>query len=353
MTNSKLTCLLIGLLCLFATVNSQCITLYANSNQRGRSYNTCSSGNIPTNWNNRVSSFVVATGYTVQLYADNDYEGKSTGPYNAGSYNVPAELNDRLSSLRVFAVDKCPTFYADYNQRGASFQQCISEDVAAKWNDQVSSFVVPAGYTVQLYANGGSTGKAYGPYSAGSYNVPAEFNDQLSSISIFAVRKCPTFYADSNQQGGSFQQCISGDLPSNWNDQVSSFVVPAGYTIQLYANNAYGGKIYGAYNAGSYNVPAELNDQLSSIKVYAVQKCPTFYGDYNQQGGSFQQCSSGNVPDNWNDQVSSFVVPAGYSIQLYADGAYGGKVYGPYTAGSYNVPAEFNDKLSSFKVFIV
>ena len=353
MKNSKVTYLIVGLLCLFATVNSQCVTLYANSNQRGRSYKTCSSGNVPNSWNDRVSSFVVASGYTVQLYADSDYEGKAYGPYNAGSYNVPAELNDQLSSLRVFAAKKCPTFYADYNQQGGSFQQCISEDVPANWNDQVSSFVVPAGYTVQLYADGAYGGKMYGAYSAGSYNVPAEFNDQLSSIRIFAAQKCPTFYADYNQQGSSFQQCISGNVPANWNDQASSFVVPAGYTIQLYADGAYGGKMYGAYNAGSYNVPAEFNDQLSSIKVYAVQKCPTFYADYNQQGGSFQQCSSGNVPDTWNDQVSSFVVPAGYSIQLYADSVYGGKLYGPYAAGSHNVPAEFNDKLSSIKIFIV
>ena len=270
MTNSKVTCLLVGLLCLFATVNSQCVTLYADYDQQGRSYKICSSGDMRDNWNDRVSSFVVAPGYTAQLYADYDYEGK-----------------------------------------------------------------------------------AYGPYNAGSYNVPADFNDQLSSIRIIAARRCPTFYGDYNQQGGSFQQCISGDVSDDWNDQVSSFVVPAGYTIQLYSDDAYGGKLYGAYNAGSYNVPAEFNDQLSSIKVFAVRKCPTFYGDYNQQGDSFQQCSSGNVPSNWNDQVSSFVVPAGYSIQLYADGGYGGKRYGSYTAGSYNVPAEFNDQLSSFKIFIV
>jgi len=270
MKNSQVIYLIVGLFCLFATINSQCVTLYANANQRGRSYNTCSSGNVPSNWNDRVSSFKVARGYTVQLYSDADYEGDSYGPYSAGSYNVPSEFNDDLSSLRVIAASSCPTFYSDYNQQGDSFQQCISGDVPGNWNDEVSSFVVPAGYTIQLYSDGNYGGDMYGAYNAGSYNVPSGFNDELSSIKVFAVSRCPTFYSDYNQQGDSFQQCSSGNVPSNWNDQVSSFVVPARYSIQLYADGGYGGRVYGPYNQGTYNVPSEFNDALSSVKIFIV-----------------------------------------------------------------------------------
>lgn len=364
MKNSTIARLLILLVCLYVGANSQCVRFYADYNHQGQSFQQCSSGNLPANWNDRVSSFVVPNGYTVQLYTDGGYAGKRYGPYNAGSYNVPAEFNDQLSSVRISKAQtpthKCPTFYADYNHQGSSFQQCSSGNVAANWNDRVSSFVVPAGYTVQLYANNGYSGKSYGPYKAGSYNVPADFNDQLSSVKISQVQsqpqvKCPTFYDQKGLAGDSFQQCSSGNVPNKWDNKATSFVVPAGFAVYLYESANYQGKALGPYTQGTYDIPSSFNNRLSSIKIAKPQsqpqpplrKCPTFYKKANQQGASIQLCSTDNMPAGWNDQVASFYVPPGFYVRLFEDTNSRGDCEGLYGAGSYNVPSKLKNDVSS------
>ena len=174
----------------------------------------------------------------------------------------------------------------------------------------------------------------------------------IGCLCMTTYSRCPVFYTDANWQGNRFQLCSSGNVPGRYNDQVSSFVVPAGYSVTLYSDGGYGGRAYGPYTRGSYNVPASLNDQLSSVRVSRVENrnCPTFYTDANLQGNSFQLCSSGNVPAQWNDQVSSIYVPRGYEVRLYADSRHRGRRVGPYRQGSHNVPGNFNDQLSSVVV---
>ena len=354
--NTSLSYLLLMVGCLFINVYSQCPTFYTDSNQQGNSFQLCSNGNVPGQYNDQVSSFTVPAGYSVTLYSDSNYGGQVYGPYTRGSYNVPANFNDQLSSVSVSRIQNpnCVTFYTDVDEQGDSFQLCSSGNIPGQYNDQVSSFVVPAGYSVTLYSDVGYGGQSAGPYTQGLHNVPANFNDQLSSARISRVQaqNCPTFYTDANQQGNSFQLCSSGNVPGQYNDQVSSFTIPAGYSVTLYSNSGYGGQAVGPYTQGSYNVPANFNDQLSSVRVSRVQNrnCPTFYTDFNLKGNSFQLCSSGNVPAQWNDQVSSFYVPRGYVVRLYADGNYKGKSVGPYSQGSYNVLLSFNDQLSSVVV---
>ena len=211
--------------------------------------------------------------------------------------------------------------------------------------------IVPAGFSVILYEGKNYRGNLLGPYTEGTYNLPTNFNDQLSSYNITRVpqiENCPTFYADYSLKGDSFQLCSSGNVATSWNDRVSSFILPKGYKVQLYQNYDFKGSAIGPYSSGTYNVPEGFNDQLSSVVITPL--CPTFYADYNQQGANFQLCSGGNVPDEWNDFVSSFYVPKGFYIRLYQDDGYGGSSYGPYGAGQYNVPTEFNDQLSSVSV---
>ena len=355
-----LSCLLLimGYLCISAS--SQCVTFYTDSNFQGNVFQLCSSGNVPSQYNDQASSFVVPSGYSVTLYQDYGYGGQAVGPYNQGSYNVPGNFNDQLSSVTISQVQNpsCVTFYTDSDEQGNTFQLCSSGNVPSQYNDQVSSFVVPYGLSVTLYQDYGYGGQAVGPYTQGTYNVPGNFNDQLSSASISKAQplnpKCVTFYTDSNQQGSPFQLCSSGNVPGQYNDQASSFVVPSGLSVTLYQDGNFGGQSIGPYTQGSYNVPGNFNDQLSSATISQYQplnpNCVTFYTDSNQQGSPFQLCSSGNVPSQYNDQVSSFVVPSGLSVTLYQDYGYGGQAVGPYSQGTYNVPGNFNDQLSSVTI---
>ena len=281
MTTSNLSHLIIGLFCLFATANSQCITFYADYNLGGDSFRLCSSGDVPANWNDQVSSFVVPGGYSVQLYQDYGYGGQVLGPYSAGTYNVPSSFNDQLSSAKIFKAQtqsqpskqNCLTFYEHKNLQGDSFQLCSSGDVPSDWNNEASSFIVPAGFTVYLYQYDNFEGDSLGPYTQGTYNIPNSFDNRLTSVKIIkaqsqpADRKCPTFYRDVNQQGDSFQLCKSGNVPAEWNDQVSSFYVPRGFNVRLFEDANQRGDCEGLYGQGSHNVPADFNDQLSSVYI--------------------------------------------------------------------------------------
>ena len=60
--------------------------------------------------------------------------------------------------------------------------------------------------------------------------------------------------------------------------------------------------------------------------------------------------SSGNV--NFNDEMSSFIIPAGFTVTMWTDSNYTGTQYGPYT-GPFkvaNAGGSFNDSISSIQI---
>lgn len=284
MTTSTITRLLIAALCLFAVANSQCVKFYEDYNFKGRSFSLCKNGDVPANWNDRVSSFIVPAGYSLNLYQNYGYGGKAFGPYAAGSYNVPASFNDQLSSIKISKVQppkqSCAVFYEHKDLQGDSFQLCSSGNVPNNWDNQATSFSVPAGYSVYLYQHADFTGESLGPYTQGKYNIPEYFNNRLTSAKLILnqpkpqpqpVRRCPTFYTAASQKGESFQLCNGGNVPAKYNDQVSSFYVPRGYEVHLYKNYGLSGEYYGPYSEGSYSVPAFLRNQVSSVAVKKLQ----------------------------------------------------------------------------------
>ena len=380
MKNFGLISYIVLLICLRTTINSQqvCPTFFTGTDLQGSSFHMCSSGDVPSEYNNLARSVYVPPGYLVQLYEQISFDGQSLGSYTQGSYSV---LIVGLSSVIVSSVQTqtqtqtssqtCPTFYRNEDRQGDSFQMCWSGEVPNGWNDQVSSFSIPAGYLVLMYKDSGYNGQSIGPYGQGSSNLPVNFDKQLTSVIVSQLQNCPTFYTQSNQQGDSFRMCSSGDVPSEWNDRALSLYVPSGYSVQLFKDSGFSENL-GSYTQGSYSLLSNL--QLSSVMVSQNQspagtvspkpvapfksthiKCPTFYRDIDHQGDSFTLCSSGDVPApvngrSWNNQVSSFYVPPGYYVKLYPHPRYGGWNFGRYSQGFYNVPSNYDNQLSSVVV---
>jgi len=270
------------LVCLLgAAVSASCPTFYTGSNQRGDSFELCTSADVPNKFDNNVLSFTVPRGFQVTLHSDKGFAGEFWGAYNPGSYNVPRSFEGKLSSVAVFGSydsnPKCPVFYSDYGLTGSSFQQCKSGNVPSNFNDVISSFVVPKGFSVTLYSDYNKGGQTKGPYVDNPWNVPASFNDQTSYIEItnYADNSsdglddldCPTFYTNKDQNGRSFELCSSGDVPNRFDNSVSSFAIPPGYTVTLYPGSNFGGDYWGPYTEGYYNSPDGLNDRLSSAKI--------------------------------------------------------------------------------------
>ena len=99
--SSILFCVLLGLLCSYATAYYQCPTFWVDYNQKGGSFQMCRSGGVSSYYNNQASSFYVPPGYYVKLYQDYGYGGQSVGWYGQGYYNVPNYFNNQMSSVYV------------------------------------------------------------------------------------------------------------------------------------------------------------------------------------------------------------------------------------------------------------
>lgn len=84
------------------------------------------------------------------------------------------------------AQRRCARAWEDYNFEGQSTQLCQGRmNVPAGWNDRISSINVPAGWRLRVWQDYDFQGAArtfVGPYRG---NVPQIWNDQISSYGYF------------------------------------------------------------------------------------------------------------------------------------------------------------------------
>ncbi len=221
-----------------------------------------------------------------------------------------------------------------------------------KWNDQISSIRIPAGYKIQVFehTNFGGASKIL----SGDWTVPdGNFNDYISSIKILEYpRKGVVVYRDGRYQGQSLEITSDWDASSDmsWNDQISSIRIPAGYKIQVFEHTNFGGisKIL----TGDWTVTdGSFNDFISSIKILEYPHTGVvLYRDANFQGASVEITTDWDATSDmdWNDQISSIKIPAGTQIQVFEHIEFGGesRILSKdwTTAGD-----DFNDMISSIK----
>jgi hypothetical protein len=94
------------------------------------------------------------------FYEDADYRGSYfCFPVGEDVGSIPAEANDRISSIRVFGRVEV-TVYKDGSFRGPShrFTSNMSNLATAGWNDRVSSFRISERSTENSWGGGGGYG---------------------------------------------------------------------------------------------------------------------------------------------------------------------------------------------------
>jgi len=191
---------------------------------------------------------------------------------------------------------------------------------------------------------------------ASARQVPSGTNDQISSIRLFGNVQVK-IYRDANFEGQS--RDIRSDtkrMPSDWNDEISSYRVEFRSSGGAYGAGAYNGDwgssstprngacFYEDHNyegqhfcanrgTNRSQVPSAVNDQISSIRLYGDTEV-TIYKDANYRGQSRVLTSNTrSFPDDWNDQISSFkVTERGAGEGDWGGGSWGGA----YGAGSSN-----------------
>jgi hypothetical protein len=142
-------------------------------------------------------------------------------------------------------------------------------------------------------------------------------------------------------------------LPYNFNDRVSSVVVPNGYSITLYENLNQAGRAV-TFGSGRHNLN-QFNDIASSIAIRRVAENPNannkpgveFFSNYDFTGERLKVDTLGYyaIPSYFNDKLSSLIVPSGYEVTLYEDYNQAGRSI-KLGAGRHNV-GRFNDRVSS------
>jgi len=233
--------------------NGYSITLFENASFSGKStvYNDDVSC-LGFNWNDRVSSIRITRdnqggGYNnnnnavVTLYADCKYQGDNKtlgiGYYNANDLGIG---NDALSSLRI-SNGYSITVYSDINYKGSN--TTFNDDVycmSGMWNDRVSS--------IYVYRSGfnNNNGGGYSPFQKVTLWEDCNYMGASSSLGIG--------YYNVNQLGIS-------------NDALSSLTIPPGYSVTLYRDDRQKGW-QTTLTANTPCLSGSWNDKVSSIRIF-------------------------------------------------------------------------------------
>lgn len=209
-------------------------------------------------------------------------------------------------------------------------------------NDTISSLLVPKGWAVTVYQNGGFNG-FLNIYTASTALVDPSINDQISSLEISGG---VVFYGQPNLQGMMARINFPGPVTynSNFAAGVSSLVVPTGWRVRLI--DSLGGFI--DLQAGVYTNLGTWNDRSTSAQIEAPVIA---YANSNFEATSqlFEVgCHDVNGFAVGNDAISSIFVPGGKRVTAFANGGFQGATR-TYTGAVASMP-DFNDTISSLCV---
>jgi len=254
---------------------------------------------------------------------------------------VPAGINDRISSIRVFGSAEV-IVYPDANYHGTSrrFEVNISDLREVGFNDKISSFSVGR----RGYGSGGNWGSGPSPGSGacfyenpnfggqyfcanlGAYTpeMPPGTNDEVSSIRLFGNASV-TVYQDARAEGRSqrFDADVRDLRNVGWNDLISSFRV----------TTRGGGQGGGSGNRGGTSI---------GLRVF---------GDINYKGRS---ATLGENTPNVSDRgmgatISSIRVPAGETWQVCTGQNFTGRCQNVTSDQSDLRKGDWNDVIASVR----
>ena len=189
-------------------------------------------------------------------------------------------------------------------------------------------------------------------YSATSYGIPS------------AVR-CNTFAYKHSSYRGSRWKPFCGSSGKHWHNKISSFKVPYNYVVKAEDWTAStmprGQKQKTRYYAGHVTyVGGYMNDRASKMQLMywpdVYKKCVRAHRDHRYTGEQYLLCQdniiSGSYVSNWNDRISSFIVPHGKKIRFCQNSDMTGKCV-DYKTSQYKLYSPYNDSFSSFQILDV
>ena len=174
-------------------LNNVAATVYEHSNSSG--YNVrLEVGEYPnldtTVLNDQISAVRVADGYVVELFENENFNGKSILVTPQSDSSIELNFNDMASSAKVYAAaDKPIMLYGGANYSGAIWgigqgsTQLYMLQNSPVGNDNISSIKIPRGYSVKLCTNGGGGGVCQ-TYTQSVIQLESPMNNSVSYIEV-------------------------------------------------------------------------------------------------------------------------------------------------------------------------
>lgn len=177
------------------------------------------------------------------------------------------------------------------------------------------------------------------------------------------------FYEDFGYGGNAF--CVAmgqsdASLSGDWNDAISSIRVGANARVEVCQNDNYGGWCE-VFENSIAQLPSTRNDAISSYRTTGFagggngapgdsddgrQAEVCFFADFNFGGDSIcvqPNATSPQMPEGWNDRVSSIRIAGGAEVQVCQDANFGGWCE-RFSESVAELPTNRNDEISSFRV---
>ena len=246
------------------TLTGECGYAYTGKDRKGNSYKVCHYGNLPSGFNNQVSSFFVPKGFNMRLFKDSNRKGEWID-IPAGVWNAPAAWDKVISSVLYNNWSGCSTFYSGPNQTGKSYLACETGNLVPGYNDKVASVHVPARHFFRFYKDFDQKGDFYDV--RGKWNLRDDFVNKIKSMKLQHWSDCANLYTGQNRYGKLFMLCDSSSyLPTGYDNAINSISVPKKVTVTIYKDANYKGTSL-KLTEGVWNAPASWANSISSIKL--------------------------------------------------------------------------------------
>ncbi len=319
--------------------------------------------------NNIISSLTLAAGYTVEVFRYYSFKGTRQTYIGPQSVDLAGDtLNNDISSYKVY--DTPALMLREHGPAEAGgWEITQTAPVEVGWiggahNDAVSSLLIGDGYTVQVFRHENYTGAQW------TYVGPQEvdlagsgLDNQISSYKLYATPVAALVLRDQGVNGaGGWEIVHTGPVEVAWigaahNDRVSSLRIGAGYTVEVFRDWAFNGPAQTYVGPQAVGLGAHgMNNQLSSYKLYATAPLTLREHGLGTAGG-WEIAQPAPVEVSWiggahNDQVSSLVVGAGYTVEVFRHARFQG------TSQTYVGPQSvdlsgntLDNQISSYKVY--
>ncbi|SHN34096.1 peptidase inhibitor family I36 protein [Streptomyces yunnanensis] len=346
--------------------------LYAETNQGGQAW-FFTADSVPDlrafSADNTASSVYNNTAYPLDLFADYQYGGAFQTIEAGGKTNIEASLNDQVSSVKVYAAEPRPGWYALYTEPGCT---------GMRYDYQTSQDPLPAGIS-SVWNKTNRTLEILGPSGAAQLIHPGRQLDLIDTLDDQATAATvhngpPTgaycLYDTTDTTDTAARQWVYRDSQptlaytsraAGADNQTRAVVNNTDHTLELCQNTNYAEPLRFVYPQQTAILEDAHRAQTSSVKVYqrAEDLSPGLYGLFDAAGFAgrlwvFRDTPVTDLADNEinaSATVSSVANNTDHTLELCQNTDYATPLRFVYPQEHTDLTGNANDAAGSVRVY--